>query len=73
VKPVLLFGIEIPCHFDFAINTVEKTFFRFAFLTVLRMNPVMPKTDRDALQVPAFSLGIQPQCHRRAGTKCGKQ
>ncbi len=48
-KPVLLLSVEISCHFDFAINTIEKTFFRFTFLTVLRMNPVMSKAHSDAL------------------------
>ena len=47
-QPAFLRIIEVSTQFDFTIDAVEKTLFRFTVHAILGMNPEMPKPDRDA-------------------------
>ena len=65
--------IQVTHQFDLTVDSVEKTFFRFAVDTVLGVNAEVLKTHRYAPQIPLFTLRIQAHCHRRACAKRGQK
>ena len=58
--PLFLSFIKIAAQFDFSIDAIQQPCLCFAVAAILRVNAVMLQPNRDALQIDAFSLCVQP-------------
>ena len=68
-QPAFLGFVQVAGQFDCAIDAVEKTLLRFAVPAIFSMNAVVLEPDCDVLQIHAFTLRVQSQCHRHARTR----
>ena len=59
-QPLLLSFIEVAGQCDLAVDAIQQSGLRFAVAAILRVNAVMLQPNRDALQIDAFSLCVQP-------------
>ena len=59
-QPLLLSFIEVAGQFDLTIDAIEQPGPGFAVAAILCVNAVMLQPNRDALQIDAFSLCVQP-------------
>src|SRR5262245_30287369 len=72
-QPALLVVSQVAAQFDFTIYSVQKALLGFTVLAILGMNAEMFQTNRNALQIDALALRVQPQSHGRTGTQTRHQ
>lgn len=61
-----LLGAQRTCQFQFALNTIQNPFLRFALGAILGVNLRMPQAYDHALERPIFSPCIHSQSHGSA-------
>src|SRR5690349_13113890 len=69
-EPLAIIRRKIALQRDHALDAVEHALFGFAFGAVGGVDAAVTKAHADALERQSFMVGIEPQRHRGAGTKC---
>jgi hypothetical protein len=62
-------GIEGAFKLDQALDAVELPLLGLAVRAIRGVDFGMAQADADALERPAFAIGIEPKRHRRAGAE----
>src|SRR5262249_7345338 len=68
-----LFVAQIPVQLDLSLDAIEHALFRLAVRAIDRVDPRVPQSYRDRIELPRLASRVHRQGHGRAGSESTQQ